>query len=143
MTNPGLGSHLSRRMIYDEPHTPKYYFVLKEGNHFAFGNTSSPLDSSTENDPKTRAICRYGLAFFDKYLLKNSQADAQLGQSDPAWAYYVKEETPGKVVEWGQEPPPPSSEERFGGLGYQQEGKGRGGKRGGLLKRILERRRNR
>lgn len=138
---PGVGPNLPRRMIYDETHIPKYYLVLKDANHFAFGNTSSPLDRSTENDPKTNAICRYGLAFFDKYLLKNSKADEQLRHSDPAWAYYVKEEVAGRVVEWGQEPPPPSSEERWGGLGYQQEG--RRGERGKLLQRILERRRNR
>ena len=138
---PGVGTNLTRRMIYDEVHAPKYYLVLKDANHFAFGNSSSPLDQSTKNDPKASAICRYGLAFFDSYLLKDPKAKGELGQSDPAWAYYVKESAPGKVVEWGQEPPPPSSEERFGGLGYQQEG-GREG-RGRLLQRILERRRNR
>jgi hypothetical protein len=51
------------------------------------------------------AICRYGLAFFERYVRKDVPASAHLNEMVPEWAYYVKEERPGQVSEWGKEPP--------------------------------------
>jgi len=107
--SPALHPDLPRRIIYDKANPPKFYLVLKNAIHFAFGNRGcdqTPLYQAVESDPQVNAICRYGLAFFDRYLLGNLSAGGQLEESDSAWAYYIKEEKPGESFEWGSEPAP-------------------------------------
>lgn len=106
---PGLHPEIPRRITYDEVPPPKFYLVLKNATHFAFGNKGcgqTPLYQAVESNPQTNAICRYGLAFFEKYLRGNLSAGNQLKKSDSAWAYYIKEEKRGESFEWGKEPPP-------------------------------------
>jgi predicted dienelactone hydrolase len=106
---PALHPGLPRRTIYDEASVPKYYLVLEKATHLSFGNTScgqSALYQAVNNNPQVNAICRYGLAFFEKYLLRNHYAGRCLEGTDSAWAYYIKEEKAGQSFEWGTEPPP-------------------------------------
>jgi len=117
---PALHPGLPRRIIYDEASTPKYYLVLENATHLTFGNTGcgqSALDQSIKNNHQMNTICRYGLAFFEKCLLGNRSAGKCLETSDPAWAYYIKEEKPGESFEWGTEPPP--GEGGPGGIGRE------------------------
>lgn len=106
---PSLRPELPRRIIYDRANAPRFYLVLKDATHFTFGNRGCgqlPLDQAVKKNSKISAICRYGLAFFDKYVRGNASASGQLGKPDPAWAYYAKEEKAGERLEWGKEPPP-------------------------------------
>jgi len=109
---PAVGPDSLRRLIYDRANPPKYYMVQKDATHFAFGNRSCgdlPLHQAVERSPKPRAICQYGLAFLDKYVRGDPSAAGRLDQTDPTWAYYVKEESPGQIQEWGKEPPADST----------------------------------
>jgi predicted dienelactone hydrolase len=108
---PGLHPELQRRMIYDEASPPKYYLVLKDGTHFSFGNGvcgNARLCDAVETNVQARAICRYGLAFFERYVRRETEAARQLQTSDPAWAYYVNVDEAGEAREFGTEPPPPT-----------------------------------
>jgi len=92
---PALGPDLPRRLLYDLPHVPKYYLVLKDSDHFAFGNSATrPLSLylAAENNPKINVICRYGAAFFQKYLRRDPTANEQLRKSNPQWVSYEKDE---------------------------------------------------
>jgi len=113
---PALGPELPRRMLYDRANPPKFYLVLSHATHFAFANRGCgglPTYQAVERNPQTKAICRYGLAFFEKFLKKAPAAAAVLNERSPEWAYYAKQESPGEVSEWGKEPPP----SRAGGPG--------------------------
>jgi predicted dienelactone hydrolase len=108
---PALSPELPRRVLYDEARPPKFYLVLKNATHFAFANRGCgglPLYRAVEENAQVRAICRYGMAFFEKYLRRDSSTDRRDTPvpPDPAWAYFVKEEKPGERSEWGAEPPP-------------------------------------
>jgi dienelactone hydrolase len=104
---PALGPDLLRRMTYDRANPPKFYLVLKDATHFAFANRGCgglPTYQAVEQRPQTKAICQYGLAFFDKFLRKSPTT--VLNAMSPEWAYYAKEESSGQIFEWGKEPPP-------------------------------------
>lgn len=114
--SPAAGPDLPRRTVYDKVRPPKFYLVLKDATHFAFGNRACkglPTYQAVESVPQVSAICRYGLAFFDKHVRKDMGAARQLDETSPALAYYVKEESPGQTREWGKEPPA----DRTGGPG--------------------------
>lgn len=114
-----------RRAVYDSAVPPKYLLILKDSTHFTFGNSGAgktPLYQAVETVPQTSAIARYGATFFNKYLKNDLSANEQLNKTDSALAYYIKEEKPGEVSEWGKEPAP-----------------GKGGP-GGILQEILKRR---
>jgi predicted dienelactone hydrolase len=104
---PALGPELPRRILYDKANPPKFYLVLSHATHFAFANRGCgglPTYQAVEKNPQTRAICRYGLAFFEKFLRKAPDAGAVLDKQSPEWACYAKEERPGQTSEWGKEP---------------------------------------
>ena len=125
--SPAVHPELPRRIIYDKAKLPKFYLVLKNATHFSFGNKGCgqlPLDQAVEDNPQPNAICRYGLAFFEKYLRGNLSGGKQLDQTDPAWAYYIKEEKEGGALEWGKEPPP--GEGGPGGIRSKLGGGGKG-----------------
>lgn len=141
---PAVHPELPRRIIYDKAKFPKFYLVLKNANHFAFGNKGCGqllLYQAVEDNPQINAICRYGSTFFEKYLRGNLSAGQQLDKTDPAWVYYIKEETKGESLEWGKEPPP--GEGGLGGIKKEFGNKGRGEymkrKIGELLRRWRDR----
>lgn len=105
---PAFHPEFTRRLIYDEVRPPKFYMVLKDATHLTFGNTGCgyqvPLYLATQSVPQISAICRYGLAFFERYLRGNTYTGKQLEKFDPALAYYIKEEQEGELFEWGTEP---------------------------------------
>ena len=81
--------------------------MLKDATHFAFSNSvcgQTQLYRAVRTRSKVNAICRYGLAFFERYLRANLSASEQLGTSDSALVYYTKEEEDGESLEWGSEP---------------------------------------
>ena len=105
----GKGLGIRRRLLYDKANPPKFYLILKNATHFAFTNMvceESPLYQAVQNNPQAKAICEYGLAFFEKYFRRTSSADEKLKKLDSALAYYVREEIPGEKIELGKEPPP-------------------------------------
>jgi hypothetical protein len=107
--SPALNPEVPRRVTYDEANRPKFYLVLKGAAHVTFGNRScgqALLYRAVKRNPHVNEICRYGLAFFEKYLRGDLSAGRQLEESDPAWAYYIKEEKPGESFQWGGEPAP-------------------------------------
>jgi len=115
-----------RRAIYDSAVSPKYLLIIKNSTHFTFGNSGcgkTPLYQAVETVPQTNAIVSYGVAFLNKYLKNDLKADEQLNKTILALAYYIKEETPGKVSEWGKEPMSST-----------------GGSKGGILREIFKRR---
>ncbi len=88
---PSLGPNLPRSLIYDDASGPKYSFVLKDADHFSFTNSvagADPLYLATENNPQANVICRYSLAFFQRYLRRETDANTQLVAPDPEWASY-------------------------------------------------------
>ena len=98
-----------RKLVYERPHVPKYYLILKDATHYSFSIRAcgkTPLYLAVERVPPINVICQYGFAFFQKYLKRDISANEQLAKSDSLWAYYVKEEKTGEVVEWGHEPEP-------------------------------------
>jgi predicted dienelactone hydrolase len=106
---PALGPEVPRRTLYDKANPPKFYLVLKDATHFAFANRGCgglPTYQAVEQRPQTRAICRYGLAFFEKFLKQSPAAGAVLNEKSAEWICYAKHESAGQVSEWGQEPPP-------------------------------------
>ncbi|MFQ6088136.1 MAG: M28 family peptidase [Candidatus Methanofastidiosia archaeon] len=110
-----MNPEIERKLAYDRANPPKYYLILKDSTHFSFGNTNCGEDTLFEcrkSNPQVQVINTYGLAFFEKYLKGDTQANEQLKRSIPALAYYIKEEKPGEVIEWGKEP-----EKKSGGPG--------------------------
>jgi predicted dienelactone hydrolase len=106
---PGLRPDIPRRTVYERAKSPKYYLILKDATHFVFGNRGCgelPLYRATDERAQTKAICQYGLAFFEKYLSGNPNADRLLEEKGAGWLYYTKEGEAGEAVEWGEEPPP-------------------------------------
>ena len=132
----GGGLNIRRRLLYDKANSPKFYLILKNATHFAFSNTvcgETPLYQAVEVNPQAKAICEYGLAFFEKYFRGLASADEKLKKLDSAWAYYIKEENPGEKFELGKEPPPGTGvkeairNELGGGRGRESKGRrGRG-----------------
>jgi len=107
--NLGESLGIDRKVLYDRAKPPKYYLVLKDATHFSFGNPvcgdgSIPLYQATESNVQARAICEYGIAFLERYIRGNMLAEERLKEPSKAWVYYKKEETPGMVAEWGEEP---------------------------------------
>lgn len=96
-----------RRTIYDKVSPPKYFLVLENARHVSFTNLicrRSLLYLATKTDKKTNTICRYSTAFFDKYLKNGNTNDELLNKPDKPLVYYIKEEKPGNMFEWGKEP---------------------------------------
>jgi predicted dienelactone hydrolase len=113
---PALGPELPRRILHDKANPPKFYLVLSHATHFAFANRGCgglPTYQAVEKNPQTQAICRYGLAFFEKFLRNAPDTAAVLNAMSREWAYYAKQESSGQISEWGKEPPP----SRAGGPG--------------------------
>ncbi|OGY71824.1 MAG: hypothetical protein A3C00_01370 [Candidatus Jacksonbacteria bacterium RIFCSPHIGHO2_02_FULL_44_25] len=129
-----LGPDLPRRIIYNEASTPKYHIVVKDADHFTFGNPSR-LSVFKGGGKKTESIKRYGTAFFNVYLKNDAASENALQKTDPAWAYYIKEEKLGDIKEWGVEPEQPSANEPPLGIGG---GEARNSIRERIMKRILE-----
>lgn len=106
---PGMAPWVPRRTVFDQAPPPKYYLILKDTTHFTFGNrgcAGRPLHRAVSETPQTRAICDYGLAFFDRYLRGDTSAAKTLSRPDPALAYYAGETAPEQSFEFGEEPPP-------------------------------------
>lgn len=105
--NLGESLGIDRKVLYDRAKSPKYYLVLKDATHFSFGNEvcgDVPLYQAIESNVQVKAICEYGLAFWERYIRGNMIAEKKLKETSDAWVYYKKEETPGMISEWGKEP---------------------------------------
>jgi len=95
-----------RRLGYLQAVAPRYWLILKDAHHVTFGNPpDEDLSVARRSDPKAAAICRYGLAFFDRHLRKDRRADAVLSRTDKALTYYRYEVVTGRERVFGMEPP--------------------------------------
>lgn len=105
--NLGEGLGIDRKVLYERARPPKYYLVLKNATHFSFTNRvcgDIPLYQATAFNLQAKAICEYGLAFLERYICGNISAGKKLSETSQALVYYKKEETPGDISEWGEEP---------------------------------------
>jgi dienelactone hydrolase len=137
--NLGEKLGIDRKVLYDRAKPPKYYLVLKDATHFSFSNRAcgdTPLYQAVQSNAQVKAICEYGLAFWERYIRGNITAEKNLQEITPAWVYYKKEEVPGMIFERGEEP---TSMEGISEV-IKKEIKKKDGERKGLLKRLLERR---
>ena len=119
---PALGPDLPRKLIYEEAPAPKYFLVMRNATHFAFGNNACgrlPLDQGVQTAARARAICQYALAFFQRHLLSIEDEACPLSRKAPVWAYYCKEGKPGEAREWGTEPDY-SKAAPYGGIGRRR-----------------------
>jgi polyhydroxybutyrate depolymerase len=101
-------SQTARRDVYDLVTTPKYFLIVKDSDHFTFGNPrpaggSRSLQEAVESSPQSQLIRDYSMAFLDKYLLDDPSAGEVLVRNDPRLQYYVREETPSRPVAFGTE----------------------------------------
>ncbi len=147
---PAVHPENPRRLIVDQAPAQKYHLVLKDTNHFDFGNRvcgNTPLYLAVTQKPKARVIFQYGYTFFQKHLRGDSSADRRLTQADSLLAYYLYDTNPAAegVVEFGKEP---VSSGRSLGLGHRlrqrsgsQEQGGGGSSR--PLRQLFQRLRNR
>jgi len=91
-------NNADRTLAYDRAKLPKYLLIMKNGRHLSFvnavcseGETDTTLFDCRQSNPQAQAICQYGLAFFNRYLKNDVNAEEQLNKSDPAWSLYEKE----------------------------------------------------
>jgi len=102
-----MNPEVPRKLTYEKANPPKYYLVLKDSTHFSFGDRKCMgeiLSDCHDSNTQAGVIDEYGLAFFDMYLRNGT--GKQLNGSASPWAYYTKEEKPGEVQEWGEDPGP-------------------------------------
>ncbi len=116
---PSLGPEdVSRQLIYDRARVPRFLCILKDGEHLDFTNKVCgrvPLYRGVETKTKAEAICRYGLAFLQKYLRDDTSADRVLSRTHPGWIKYMSDEespvlTQEGVSERPEEKDDPSTE---------------------------------
>lgn len=77
---------------YENCQTSKYLVIIGGGNHFSFGQTvfqdTWPGMGAEEGQKQANIICRYGLAFFQRYLKGDLEAEKML-KADDNRSYYV------------------------------------------------------
>lgn len=102
---PSLGPEdVSRQLIYDRARVPKFLCILKDGEHLDFTNKVCgriPLYRGVETKTKAEAICRYGLAFLQKYLKGDTSADRVLSRTHPGWIQYMSDEETSVLTQEG------------------------------------------
>jgi predicted dienelactone hydrolase len=89
---------VQRRVGYDNADPPKFLPIVEGANHFSFADSPTCLiDRTVENcqnfNTKARVILKYGLAFLDRYLKNNLEAEQQLKIKDPRLKTYEYEFT--------------------------------------------------
>lgn len=71
---------------YKNCQPPKFLLVIKGGNHFSFGQTvfqdSWPGMGEEEGQKQADVICKYSLAFFERYLKGDLEAEKVLKSED-------------------------------------------------------------
>jgi predicted dienelactone hydrolase len=103
------GSATARRDVYDLGKPPKYFLIVKDSDHFTFGNPPASrrqgvlMQEAVAASPQSSLLCEYTDAFFDKYLRGDERTDARLSRHDQRLQYYVREETAGRSIEFGEE----------------------------------------
>jgi len=105
--NLGGNLGLERKIAYQRAKPPKYYLVLKDATHFSFTSRvcgDTPLYQAAETSFQAKAICRYGLAFLERYVRENIYAEKVCREIFPGLVYYEREELPGVIFRWGIEP---------------------------------------
>lgn len=103
---PNLGPpDKPRQTTYFMARPPRYLAIIKGGEHLDFSNGAcgdTPLYKAVETIDKARVICRYGLAFLDRYVRKRSSRNLQLEKIEPGLLSYSSEEQPGNERKWGK-----------------------------------------
>jgi len=94
-------NNAARTLAYDRANFPKYLLIMKNGSHLSFVNNACSKERDTlfacrQSNPQVQGICRYGLAFFNRYLKNDVSAEKQLTKLDPVWTLYKKDSAPTK-----------------------------------------------
>lgn len=78
---------------YENCQSPKYLLVIKGSNHFSFGQTvfqDTWPGMGEKGQKQADVICKYGLAFFERYLKGNVEAEEVLESDDEMLVLYRK-----------------------------------------------------
>ena len=103
--DPPMNPKYPRRLVYDRAHAPKYGLVLRDANHFSFGNPlARDVSVSRTTDPRAAVICAYVTPFFDHYLKGRPDAAQRLDRNDARLAWYRYDKGGDRRQEWGAEP---------------------------------------
>jgi len=89
---PGLRPDIPRITLYEKARPPKFYLVLLKATHYSFTNSvcgAAELFQAVEQVPQALAITRYGLAFFDRYLLSDKSAGKWIKEAAIPVAQFV------------------------------------------------------
>lgn len=114
-----LGPEHTRDELYDNVAAPRFGMILRNANHFTFGNPRcDDLSTVRRTNSHARVIQDYGTAFFRRYLKGDQTMDPRLTRNDDLFAFYKEEMAAGKEQVWGEKPKPGGSE---GDGGMRQE----------------------
>jgi len=85
-----------RRLGYDNAKTPKFLPIVKGAGHITFGDNPTCLiyktiENCQNSNPRVKVILKYGLAFLDRYLKNDLEAEKQLKIKDPQLKTYEYE----------------------------------------------------
>lgn len=83
---------LSEKIFYNLS-PPNYFLEIKDANHFSFNNNLSPSFFAkwlSGNDKHFEVIRKYSIAFLEKYVNENNEADLILNEKDSFVTNYLK-----------------------------------------------------
>ena len=93
-------NNADRTLAYDRANLPKYLLIMKNGRHLSFVNNACSrwenkitLFNCRQSNPQVQGICKYGLAFLNRYLKTDVSAEEQLNKLDPVWTLYNKKDS--------------------------------------------------
>lgn len=73
---------------YDQANPPKFFLEIRNAGHMDWSNSVcrkyNTFDDCVVSNEAAGAITAYGIAFFNRYLKNDADAEIQLGMKDPA-----------------------------------------------------------
>jgi predicted dienelactone hydrolase len=86
---------LPRKTAYDQTNPPKFFLMIKNGNHFTFTDWTClfyrNLSTCQMKNPKAQTILGYSLLFFDTFLKQKDKARQGLLQNNANLLHYEYE----------------------------------------------------
>lgn len=92
---PAIRPEIQRWVAYGNANPPKFYLVIRQCNHFTFGNTPCEdydlIPQCQSSVGQVQVIINYSSAFFRRYLKQDLEAEDQLQGSDTMLVTYERE----------------------------------------------------
>jgi len=91
-----IAPEIDRKLVYDYANPPKFYLMIKDGIHGTFSNQvckGYSVQECQQDSSQAKVINSYALAFFDRYLKNEIEAEEKLKESDSMLVVYEREFT--------------------------------------------------